>query len=122
MLNIALSRTVYGLPLCAVLFILGLGVNICNADNNTYIDGPTRFILIKDANKEARAWATCSATYRIMPELFEKETAQSQQLKELGNGAAVSVTMTLVANDLTSNITPDRFKALWSYSILAQQE
>jgi hypothetical protein len=43
-------------------------------------------------------------------------------MKELGNGASLSVTMAILAKDLKEDISPTKFKALLSFAQLAGTE
>jgi len=91
-------------------------------ETQSYVDGSKAFIAIKDINRQAEAWATCAAAYDIMAEIFESQPTQSQQMKELGNGAETAVTMSLVLDDIKKDITPEKFNALWSFAKVAGQE
>lgn len=107
----------------STLFIILLTNAICHAEvKESYVDGSRPFLAIEDVNRQSEAWATCAATYNAMAELFGETPAQSKQFKELGNGAALCVTMSLVAKDLNENITPSQFNALWSYAKMAGSE
>jgi hypothetical protein len=87
--------------------------SICFAEKkDSYVDGSVPFILIDDINRQGEAWATCAASYNIMSELIDSNLAQSKQMKELGNGASLSVTMAILAKDLKEDISPTKFKAL----------
>lgn len=101
------------------LFVL-LAAVTCHAEaKESYVDGSRPFLTIVDVNRQSEAWATCAATYNTMAELFGDTPAQAKQFKELGNGAAVCVTMSLVAKDLNDDITPSQFNALWGYAKMA---
>ena len=92
------------------------------SESLSYVDGTKPFVVIKDVNRQAEAWAACSASYEIMSAILASQPARSQQMKELSNGAGVAVTMTLVTDALDTNISPERFNALWSYAKLAGKE
>ena len=85
-------------------------------DDLSYVDGKKPFVLIKDINRQAEAWGTCSAAYEIMATLLESTPAQAKKVKDLGNGASLAVVMSHVTHGLTSDITPEKFDALWAYS------
>ena len=83
---------------------------------DTYLDGKTVFVTIADTNRQSEAWATCAATYGILASFFDAGSAQAQEFKNMGNGAALAVSMTHVAKGFTENISQERFNALWNYS------
>jgi hypothetical protein len=104
-----------------------VALSVCDANANEkispYVDGSKSFLEIKDVNRQAEAWAMCAATYDVMAEILsESQPARSQQLKELANGAEVTVTMAIVSDGLTPDITQDRFNALWSMAQLSGTE
>lgn len=84
----------------------------------SYVNVDVPFILMKDAHRQADAWATCSAVYAIASEILESSPAQAKHLKEMSNGASIAVTMTHVSDGLDTGITSERFAALWNYSKL----
>jgi|TARA_B110000908_G_C10192800_1_gene421351 hypothetical protein len=82
-----------------------------------YVDGSKLFLSINDTNRQAEAWATCSATYDVMAMLLnESNPAQAQKFKDLGNGASMAVVMTHVTDGYSKDIDQDRFNSLWNYS------
>ncbi len=86
-------------------------------DEGTYVDGGKPFLEIRDVNRQAEAWGTCSATYDVMSMLLaESDPAQAKQYSELGYGASLAVVMTHIADGLSADISPERFNSLWSYS------
>ena len=97
-----------------IFFLVSFSV-IAN-DDLSYVDGSEPFILIKDINRQAEAWGTCSAAYEIMAQLLESTPAQAKKVKDLSNGASLAVVMSHVSDGLTSDITPEKFNALWTYS------
>lgn len=75
----------------------------------------TMFPLIENRQDEARQWAMCSATFRATSEVFDGENqGMAKQLRELGNGAQLATTMSLVMKGLDSDITPEKFSSLWN--------
>ena len=83
-----------------------------------YVDD-VQFITIDDVNREADAWATCSAAYEIMAALLEEsEPIISQNLKNMSNGAHMAVTMTHVYDGMQSNPDMEQagFNVLWTMS------
>lgn len=100
-----------------------IGMSIASASSGaTYLAEEKPFIAIKDVNREAEAWATCAASYDIMAELIGPQSARAQQLSELANGSELAVTMALVIDDLSEEMEPERFEALWTYAKHAGQE
>ena len=89
-----------------------------------YVSPETAFMAIEDPNREAEAWAVCTAAYEITAQIYAAEqlTAQAQEIHNLSNGAAVGVAMALmwgVMNDLKgtdSETAIKRFNSTWDYS------
>lgn len=110
----------------AVMFSLAvvtIGKVYAEVKNRSYVDGSKSFLEIKDVNRQAEAWALCAATYDVMAEILsEAQPARSQQLRELANGAEVAVTMAIVMDGLDSEISKERFNALWAMAKLAGKE
>ena len=52
-----------------------------------YVGGSKPFIAIKDANREADAWAICAASFDVTAEVLAglSQPAQSKQLQELAS-------------------------------------
>lgn len=87
------------------------------SSDDSYVDGSKPFLSIKDVNRQAEAWGTCSANYDVMAMLLaESNPAQEKQYKDLGNGASMAVVMVHVSDGLVPDITPERFNSLWNYS------
>ena len=87
------------------------------SSDSSYVDGSKPFLAIKDVNRQAEAWGTCSATYDVMAMLLAKSnSAQAKQYKDLGNGASMAVVMVHVSDGLVSDIPPERFNSLWNFS------
>ena len=86
-----------------------------------YVDGSKPFTAIQDANQEADAWASCSASFEVTAEVLAEfsQPAQSKQMQELAYGAELAVGVSLVVNELSTDITPERFNAIWAFSKMA---
>jgi hypothetical protein len=83
----------------------------------SYITGSKQFLSIKDVNRQAESWGTCSAAYDVMAMVLgESSPAQAKQYTDLGNGASLAVVMSHVADGLSSDMDPERFDSLWNYS------
>lgn len=105
--------------------LLGLfAISLANASEHpAFVDGSKPFTAIMDVNRQAQAWAVCAASYDIMSTIMKPESpVRSQQLRELSNGAVLSIGMTLVKNELEQDISPERFKTLWDNSKVAMTE
>ena len=89
------------------------------SENLTYVEGSKPFVTIEDVNRQGEAWAACAASYDILARFLDETPAQSQQLKDRANGAKLAVGMTLVLEDLDSDISPERFNALWTFAKVA---
>jgi len=86
-------------------------------NNNSYLNESQPFLLIKDVNRQAEAWGTCSAIYDVMAMLLtESNPAQAKQYKDFGNGASIAVLMTHVSDGLKPDMSSEQFNSLWSLS------
>ena len=93
------------------------------SNGKPYIDGSKSFLEIKDTNRQAEAWAMCAATYNVVAEILAKSSpAQSRKIKDLSNGAEMAVAMSQVINDLSEDITPEKFNAVWTMAKLSMTE
>jgi len=93
------------------------------AETSAYVDGGTPFGAIEDVNRQAENWAVCAASYDIMSTIMAPEApARAKQLSDLGNGARVALGISLVANDLSPDMSQERFNALWANSEAAMEE
>lgn len=88
----------------ALLFLIAFSTAL-GSESLSYVDGSKPLLAIEDANRQAREWAMCAATYEVLSTSFGFEPSQSQLLKNLSRGAGVAVTMTLVLDDLEPDIT-----------------
>lgn len=83
------------------------------------------FINIDDVNREAEAWAVCSASYELLSKFVEEKEATSKVLLEKSNGAKMAVVMSIVFDKVdrreAEDFTVKEFNATWSYSKLAMQ-
>ena len=90
---------------------------------DAFVDTEKRFIEIADVEKQAQTWAVCTAAYDIMATVMqERSPDRAKQLGDLGNGARVSVGMSLIVNDLDPEITTEQFRALWARAAQAMAE
>lgn len=88
-----------------------------------YVDSSKPFITIEDPNRQAEAWAMCAAAYDFTASIISKSApARAKQLGDLANGAEAAVTMTIVADGLDDETTPEKFNALWSMGKLLGKE
>ncbi len=107
------------------MLIAAIGFNIpvlYAATSDSYIDKDTPILKIKDINQQAQTWATCSAAYTIISEIFKSEPANSKQMANLGRGASMAVAMSLVLDDFKNDISPEKFNSLWSFAQMASKE
>ena len=89
----------------------------------SYVEADKPFLEISDVNREAEAWAMCSAAYNALSEILSQEQpARAKQMNQLANGAEVAVTMSLFSDGLASDISSDRFESLWSAAKLSGTE
>lgn len=102
---------------CFFLSVMIASHTIGSTDTS-YVDGSKPFISIKDVNRQAEAWGTCSAAYDVMSMLLaESNPMKAKQYSDLGNGASLAVVMSHVADGLlSSDISPEIFDSLWRFS------
>ena len=96
--------------------------DVVSSEVQSYVDGSRLFIEIKDANRQADAWAKCAAVYEIMSSMMESGSASSSQFNNLRNGASVAVTMAVFTNGMDPDIYAENFGPRWEYAKLAGQE
>lgn len=93
------------------------------AETDSYINGDIPFLSIADVNREAEAWATCAAAYDISSTMMEKsKPAEAAHMHEMANGAEMAVLMSMVADEMKKDMTPEKFGAVWTYSKMASRE
>lgn len=103
-------------PLLATILLLVSLHTAAGDEGSPYVDGSIPFMMIKDVNRQAEAWGTCAAAYEILAELIPSKPAQSRRLKDLSNGAIMSVMMIHFLDGLSSDITQEQFNTRWSYA------
>lgn len=109
--------------LLLILAILVPGTQLFAEEGKSYIDGSISFLEIKDSHRQAEAWAMCSASYDLMAELLEESSpARSRQLSDLANGADLAVIISMVANKINDQMTPEKFDSVWTFSKLSGTE
>jgi hypothetical protein len=99
-----------------ILMALIASQNAIGGDEPSYVDGSKPFLSIKDVNRQAESWGTCSAAYEVMSMILQSKPAKAKQFKDLSNGASMAVAMSHVTEGLTPDITPEQFNSLWSFS------
>jgi len=94
-----------------------------NKSGGPFLPDARQFILIDDINREAEAWATCSAAWDIMATLEERNsTAQAEEFSNLSNGAKLAVGISLVADlAMADDVNKDRFNATWEFAKTAME-
>jgi len=94
-----------------------------NYIGKSYVDATKGFLEIKDPNRQAEAWAMCAASYDVMAEILTSTApARSKQLADLANGAELAVMISMVANKLDKDLTPEKFNNLWGFSKISGAE
>ena len=112
-----MDKTMNRIKYVVFFFSLVIGSQTFGDTETSYIVGNKQFLSIKDVNRQAEAWGTCSAAYDVMAMVLgESNPAQSNQYKDLGNGASLAVVMSHVADGLSQDMDPERFNSLWNYS------
>lgn len=99
------------------LLMIGCAVSQSESlEGRSYISYKQPFPLIDDVNRQAEAWATCAAVYRIMSNLSDSP-AESTQYNNTGNGAEVAVLMTFMYSVISEdNPEPSKFYSTWEYA------
>jgi len=85
----------------------------------SYIQPIQPFVLMKDINRQADAWAICSATWTIMSMLSSKKSDHVvQNYKNLSNGAKAAVAMTFIKPTLVSaeEFNENKYEATVTYA------
>ncbi len=100
-----------------LLTALIISTNSFGSSDSSYVDGSKPFLVIKDVNRQAEAWGTCSAAYDVIAMLLnESNPAQAKHYKELGNGASMAVFISHVVDGFTEATNQDQLNSLWNYS------
>lgn len=93
------------------------------AEARSYVTDSIKIIDIEDVHRESQAWGICAAAYDLLAEIIQESMpARARQLADLANGAELAVTMSMVVDGFDSDITPERFSRLWSFSKLSGAE
>ena len=86
----------------------------------SFVSDAQPFFLIKDVNRQAEAWAACSAVWDFMAMFTLKEggtQAEIEQYSNMGNGAKMAIAMSFVSNLIAADdLDEDRFKATWTFA------
>ena len=112
-----------------LIFLLSLSLPSLSygLEGQSVIEGGEPFLLIKDPNRQAEAWATCHAAYEILATILEsKSPAQSAQFHQFANGAKLAVLMSFVGDaiedvDEDDETTIARFNASFAYGKVAME-
>ncbi|WP_461517759.1 hypothetical protein [Porticoccus sp.] len=81
----------------------------------SYINADEPFLEITEVNRQAEAWAMCSAAYDTLAYIVsDSSPARSQQLSELAGGAEIAIIMATVADSLHDEMTQEKFDAVWN--------
>jgi len=82
------------MALIAALSIFHSGSSLAD----TFLDSDKPFIAIQDENRQAEAWGTCVATYKLMSLIQKNDSpAFSKQLSDLANGATIALYMSYMS-------------------------
>jgi len=103
-----------------ILLIFFASQCIAAEEKILYLESNESFINISDKNREAEAWATCSAVYQLTASFYKDEQPnQAKVLENQANGAKVAVLMSHfdLAN-LRKETSVDRFRSTWKLSQL----
>ena len=112
-----------GIITLSLFVVLSSGHAETDSKGTPYVDGTKSFLKIKNANRQAEAWAMCVASYKVMAVILSQSApARSQQLKELSNGAKVAILMSQVTDGLSTDMAPGKFNSLWKMAQLSSIE
>ena len=106
----------------AIVITLLLSLSVLSVAEDTagesYVSNARPFFLIKNVNRQAEAWATCSAVWDIMAMLtVEDSEAQAEQYSNMGYGAKMAVAMSFVSDLVKADdFDKDRFEATWRFA------
>jgi len=107
------------------IFLLALPIQLVadNYSGKSYVDATKSFLDIKDPHRQAEAWAMCAASYDVMAEILTSTApARAKQLADLANGAELAVIISMIANKLDKDMSPEKFNSLWSFSKISGAE
>lgn len=83
----------------------------------SYLESHIRFADISNPRQQAEAWAVCAAAYDVMSIIMrESSPERSYQLRDLANGAQISIGMALLSPRIDAGTDAERFGELWAAS------
>ena len=87
-------------------------------EGKSFVSDARPFILINNVNRQAEAWAACSAVWDFMAMLtVEDSEAQAKQYSNMGYGAKMAVAMSFVSDLVKADdFDKDRFEATWRFA------
>lgn len=114
-------------PFYILIILLSFNVQSFAADNGSFLQYKD-FEAINNIDRESESWATCSAVYGLLSEVYsDTSPAESAEYKDMANGATMAI-MGAHLSDLIdsfedrSDITPDRFAAALKFAQLMMAE
>ena len=126
LMNYIFSLKKYVQRVLLILCMLFIGSSY-GAEGQSFIETDEPFFLIKDANRQSEAWATCSAAYEILSTMLKSESpAQSDQFHQFANGAKLAVLMSFLVDaikdiDESDDASVARFNASFTYGKVAME-
>ena len=87
-------------------------------EGKSFVSGAQSFILLENVNRQAEAWATCSAVWDIMAIMTTDDSkSKAQEYSNLGNGAKMAVAMSFVSELVKADdFDKERFDATWTFA------
>ena len=106
--------------------IIGITLLLCSPlasiaedkEGKSFIFGAQSFILKENVNRQAEAWATCSAVWDIMVMMTTDDSkSKAEEYSNLSNGAKMAVAMSFVSELVKADdFDKERFNATWTFA------
>lgn len=88
----------------------------------SFIDTELQILEIEVVARQAEAWATCAALYRIYAALFEEDApATAMTFSNQANGADVAIMMTYIGASIDEGDSADAFVATAKFAATAME-
>ena len=107
-----------------IVITLLLSLSVLSVAEDTagesYVSNAQSFFLIENVNRQAEAWATCSAVWDIMAQLSLANggsKSEIEQYSNMGNGAKMAVAMSFFSDAISEdNVDQSRISATWRFA------
>lgn len=111
------NRTLKRITSSLILLVSLLITNLAIADTHTFLSDNEIFIEIENPNREAEAWAVCSASLDILAEIvLEDSPAQAKEISQQANGASVAIAMSIIMDGIDEEKSPEQVSNMMKFA------